>query len=54
MYEAEQAFSLDAVAAEARLHIHLVPAPRRELAITCEYRPIRAPRQQSRTAATGP
>lgn len=54
MYEAEQAFALDAVAAEARLHIHLLPAPRRELAITCEYRPIRAPRRQSRTAATGP
>ncbi len=43
-----------AVAADARLHIHLVPAPRRKLAITCEYRPIRAPRRQSRSVATGP
>lgn len=54
IYEAEQAFKLDAVAADARLHIHLAPAPRREPVITCEYRPISAGRRRSPTAASGP
>lgn len=40
LYEAEQAFALDAVAGAARLHIHLTPAAPRELAFSCAYTPI--------------
>jgi Domain of Unknown Function (DUF1543) len=41
LYEAEQAFALDASASVERLFIHLAPAEPREPAFTCEYIPIR-------------
>ena len=42
MYEAEQAFSLEASAREQRFHIHLTPtAIARPLAFTCDYKPLR-------------
>jgi Domain of Unknown Function (DUF1543) len=41
MYEAEQAFSLDASALGQRLHLHLTPsAEHRDLVFTCAYKPI--------------
>lgn len=42
MYEAEQAFALDAAAAARRLYIHLTPSlPIADPAFTCHYTPIR-------------
>lgn len=42
LYEAEQAFALDAAAGDARLHLHLQPAADiRPQAFTCDYIPIR-------------
>ncbi|WP_454883885.1 DUF1543 domain-containing protein [Sphingomonas oryzagri] len=42
IYEAEQAFSLDTVTLDQRLHIHLSSAREvRPLSFTCEYRPLR-------------
>jgi hypothetical protein len=41
LYEAEQAFALDAAAGSQRLHIHLSPcAEPKPLSFTCEYRRI--------------
>ena len=42
IYDAEQAFALDAAAGDRRLHIHLSPANDvRPLAFTCEYLPLK-------------
>lgn len=42
MYEAEQAFALDAAAQDMRLYIHLKPSLlNRDAPFTCEYLPIR-------------
>lgn len=42
MYEAEQAFALDAAALNSRLYIHLTPAPlTNDPSFTCRYTPIR-------------
>lgn len=41
MYEAEQAFALDSIALDARLHIHLVPqALAGDPGFTCRYTPL--------------
>lgn len=42
MFEAEQAFALDELAAAERLYIHLTPAPlTQDPPFTCRYTPIR-------------
>lgn len=46
MYEAEQAIALSESGASQRLHVHLVPATvRKDLAIICDYTPIRVRKQ---------
>ncbi len=42
MYEAEQAFALDAAAQARRMHIHLTPRPMSgDPSFTCRYTPLR-------------
>jgi hypothetical protein len=42
LYEAEQAFCLNAALGDDRLHVHVKPsATTRDLAFSCEYIPIR-------------
>jgi Domain of Unknown Function (DUF1543) len=42
LYEAEQAFALDGIVGEVRLHIHLPrSAEQRPLRFTCEYMPLK-------------
>jgi hypothetical protein len=51
IYEAEQAFALDAPAAAQQLHIHLAPKLLAgDPAFSCDYTPIRGPAGQKREA----